>query len=55
MLPKCICEVATTSVVRAFMLFERERGGGGGGEDLATRVWRSGLNSASPVVTGEAR
>jgi hypothetical protein len=30
----------------AFVLFERE--GGGGGEDLATRVWRSGIDSATP-------
>jgi hypothetical protein len=47
MRPKCICEVATTSVVR-ILLFERERGGGGG--DLATSVWRSGPDSASSIA-----
>jgi hypothetical protein len=35
MLQKSICEVVATSMARAFVLFERERGGGGWGEDLA--------------------
>jgi hypothetical protein len=33
----------------AFVLFKRERGGGWG-EDLATLVWRSGLDSASEIA-----
>jgi hypothetical protein len=43
-LAKSICEVVATSTV-SVVLFERARGGG-----LTTLVWRSGLDSASPIA-----
>ena len=48
-LAKSICEVVLPPR-SAVVLFERAIRGVGGGEDLATSAWRSGLDSASDIA-----